>query len=55
MRPDMVNQLRVVATLVETHLELDAGGVVSAAAQVSLGLGESLLQLPELPSILWRI
>ena len=24
MRPDMVNQLRVVATLVETHLELDA-------------------------------
>ena len=24
MRPDFVNQLRVVAALVETHLELDA-------------------------------
>jgi phage tail sheath gpL-like len=30
MRPDMVNQLRVVATLVETHLELDAEQLAAA-------------------------
>ena len=32
MRPDMVNQLRVVATLVETHLQIDPGALAAVAA-----------------------
>jgi hypothetical protein len=32
MRPDFVNQLRVVAVLVETHLELDPNMLSVAAA-----------------------
>ena len=30
MRPDMVNQLRVVAALVETHLQIDIGALEAA-------------------------
>ena len=32
MRPDMVNQLRVVAALVETHLQIDPGALEAVAA-----------------------